>query len=147
MTTEAKTLVMQALTISQPWADKIRNNEKFIENRTWSTPYRGPLLIHAGLGTQYLSKRELVKYDTGCGVAIAELVACLRLRHLQAFRGDPDELIEGTRYTVADVLRHEYTEGPFLWVLQDIRSIRPIKLTGKQGLWRVELSPAAVVLQ
>lgn len=37
-----------ALSIRQPWAWLIVNGFKDIENRTWPTAYRGPLLIHAG---------------------------------------------------------------------------------------------------
>lgn len=36
------------LTIHQPWAWLIVHGLKDVENRTWRTPYRGPLYIHAG---------------------------------------------------------------------------------------------------
>lgn len=39
---------MKALSIMQPWAWLIVNGHKSVENRTWNTGYRGPLLIHAG---------------------------------------------------------------------------------------------------
>lgn len=39
---------LKALSIIQPWAWLIVNSFKDIENRSWSTRYRGPLLIHAG---------------------------------------------------------------------------------------------------
>ena len=39
---------MKTLTIKQPWADAIVYGTKRTENRTWSTRYRGRLLIHAG---------------------------------------------------------------------------------------------------
>jgi hypothetical protein len=39
---------MKALSIRQPWAWAIVAGWKPIENRTWQTHYRGPLLIHAG---------------------------------------------------------------------------------------------------
>jgi len=38
-----------AISIRQPWAWLIVNGFKNIENRTWSTKFRGPVLIHAGL--------------------------------------------------------------------------------------------------
>ncbi|WP_321865680.1 ASCH domain-containing protein [Paraburkholderia tropica] len=41
---------MKALSIRQPWAWLIANGHKDIENRTWSTKFRGPVLIHAGKG-------------------------------------------------------------------------------------------------
>lgn len=37
-----------ALSVRQPWAWALIHGGKDVENRTWSTPYRGPLLIHAG---------------------------------------------------------------------------------------------------
>lgn len=39
---------MKALSIRQPWAWWIVNGPKRVENRTWATKYRGPVLIHAG---------------------------------------------------------------------------------------------------
>ncbi|EGZ6857670.1 ASCH domain-containing protein [Cronobacter sakazakii] len=38
---------MKALSIRQPWAWLIANGYKDIENRSWRTNYRGPVLIHA----------------------------------------------------------------------------------------------------
>lgn len=39
---------MRAITIHQPWAELIVRGEKDVENRSWRTRHRGPLLIHAG---------------------------------------------------------------------------------------------------
>lgn len=39
---------MKALSIRQPYAWLIVNGLKDVENRTWRTGYRGPVLIHAG---------------------------------------------------------------------------------------------------
>lgn len=41
---------MIALSIRQPWAWMILNAGKDIENRTWSTKFRGRILIHAAKG-------------------------------------------------------------------------------------------------
>jgi hypothetical protein len=38
---------MKALTVQQPWAWAIVELDK-VENRSWSTSYRGPFAIHAG---------------------------------------------------------------------------------------------------
>lgn len=48
---------MKALSIRQPWAWLIVHGYKDIENRSWRTKYRGPVLIHASMGMtrhQYL---------------------------------------------------------------------------------------------
>ena len=39
---------MNCISIQQPWAWLIVHGHKPVENRTWSTKHRGPLLIHAG---------------------------------------------------------------------------------------------------
>lgn len=39
---------MKALSIKQPWAWLIAHGMKDIENRNWTTSYRGLILIHAG---------------------------------------------------------------------------------------------------
>ena len=38
---------MKAISIRQPWAWLIVNGFKDIENRSWETRYRGPVLVHA----------------------------------------------------------------------------------------------------
>ncbi|WP_155321666.1 ASCH domain-containing protein [Desulfosarcina ovata] len=40
-------LPQKALSIRQPWAWLIVNGFKDVENRTWKTKYRGPVLVHA----------------------------------------------------------------------------------------------------
>lgn len=39
---------MKALSILQPWATLIVSGAKDVENRTWPTGHRGPMLVHAG---------------------------------------------------------------------------------------------------
>jgi len=39
---------MKTLTVRNPWAAAIIHAGKNVENRSWTTSYRGPLLIHAG---------------------------------------------------------------------------------------------------
>lgn len=39
---------MKALTVRPPWAWALIYGGKDVENRTWSTKYRGPIAIHAG---------------------------------------------------------------------------------------------------
>jgi hypothetical protein len=39
----------KVLTLHQPWATLVALGVKTIETRSWSTNYRGPLLIHAGV--------------------------------------------------------------------------------------------------
>ena len=86
---------MKALTICQPYALLIVTGIKRVENRTWPTRYRGPLLIHAGKSKAWLDevddlttgKCERIDYDETTGrifdfgalVGVADLVDCIQV--------------------------------------------------------------------
>jgi hypothetical protein len=38
---------MKALSLTRPWSELVIAGIKTVENRSWSTPYRGTLVIHA----------------------------------------------------------------------------------------------------
>lgn len=116
---------IKALTVSQPYASLIASGEKRVENRTWPTDYRGTLAIHAGTGRQYLTKIELEAYNTGCVIALCTLVDCVRLGML-------------ARYWPT-LHASEYAQGPWCWVLSDIRKIERYYIKGKRGLWDLSL--------
>jgi hypothetical protein len=40
---------VKALSLSRPWTELILDGHKPIENRTWATDYRGPVIIHGAL--------------------------------------------------------------------------------------------------
>lgn len=125
---------MKALTISQPYASLIASGEKFVENRRWSTNYRGPLAIHAGKGTQYLDKSELASYPTGAIIAVCRMVACVSLEQVR-IEGPVDVPLAGTSTTWKDIYEHEHTEGPFCWILDRIVRVSEYPIKGAQGLW------------
>ena len=47
---------LSAISILQPWAGFILSGSKRVENRTWQTRHRGPLLIHAGQNRRMLER-------------------------------------------------------------------------------------------
>jgi len=127
---------MKALTISQPFASLIANGEKFVENRTWPTNYRGPIAIHAGKGTQYMSRAEMQSEGMPCGqvVATARLLACMPLESMRGV--SRTQTIQRTALTIGEVIDHEHTEGPWCWILTNVVKLdEPIDATGAQGLW------------
>ncbi len=134
---------MRAITVSQPFASLIASGEKWIENRTWPTVYRGKLAIHAGKGTQYLDRQQLRQYPTGAVIAVAELVACYSIEQIMANDADPTmrkQRIDGSIWNWSEAARHQHAEGPFCWILQGIQSIAPVQCRGFQGLWNWERS-------
>jgi len=76
----------RALSIRQPWAWAILRAGKVIENRTWPTTFRGPLLIHAGQredseGWAMLEAMELelpLHVETGGIVGVVDLIDCVQ---------------------------------------------------------------------
>jgi len=132
---------MKALTISQPYANLIACGKKPIENRRWPTNYRGPLAIHAGKGTHYLSRSELAAFPTGMVIAKCRLIACFDMKqavvlaHREAL---PQELVNSgwNLNHMWSVLNHEHTEGPWCWLLSDVVQLaEPVPARGQQGLW------------
>lgn len=55
---------MKVLTVHQPWAWAISKGFKDVENRSWSTNYRGRLAIHAGLSKKSLKDLKIVQQLT-----------------------------------------------------------------------------------
>jgi hypothetical protein len=136
--------IMKALTISQPFASLIASGEKWIENRRWPTSYRGELAIHAGKGLQYLDKEELAEYPSSCVIAVAKLVACVTHEAIRAkahaHSSERNLAIPGTSKTWVETFLDPHTEGPWCWILEDVRTIEHVPMRGAQGLWTVSLA-------
>jgi len=124
---------MKALTIHQPYAHLIVHGIKKVENRSWVTGYRGPLVIHAGRSKERLSAvddpvvRELTPDIPAAGelvlgaiVGVARLTGCYELTPAAPVWGTP------------------FAEGPICWVLEDARAFEvPIPYRGERGLFVV----------
>lgn len=66
-----------ALSIRQPWCHHILHDGKDVENRTWPTRFRGPVLIHASKTPEdaaYCRERRL---PLGGIVGVMEIVDCV----------------------------------------------------------------------
>ncbi len=117
---------MKALSIRQPWAWLIVHGYKDVENRTWATRCRVPLLVHAGL-----------TLDPGYDRA-AELARELGIA-LPAASDLPRGAIVGRVRIVDCVTWHpsRWFEGPYAFVLADAEPIEPIPMKGMLGLFAV----------
>ncbi|HRJ61474.1 MAG TPA: ASCH domain-containing protein [Azospirillaceae bacterium] len=68
---------MKALSIRQPWCHHILYDGKDVENRSWSTSFRGKVLIHASKtpeNADFCLKRNL---PLGGIVGIMEIIDCV----------------------------------------------------------------------
>jgi hypothetical protein len=132
---------LRAITVRQPWAGMIFGYDrgtdmseflgmyvdprKPIENRPWKTPYRGPLLIHAGTQVDegFLRSEVLTDHPSG------QLGVVLGVVHLVAIC--PDDRQCG----------HELTwgwEGQYHWILENPRLFDgPIPYRGRQSIYTI----------
>jgi hypothetical protein len=80
---------LRALSLRQPWAWLVVNGYKDIENRSWRTNHRGPLLIHASSNlTEFSETAAMVetKYhirvpenvEAGSIVGVVDVVDCVK---------------------------------------------------------------------
>lgn len=96
---------MKALSIRQPWALLIVQGIKDIENRGWSTAYRGDLLIHASRQVDrdaflWLKERGISLpdvYETGGFIGRAKLVDVVTQSDSSWFRGRYGLVLESAR--------------------------------------------------
>jgi hypothetical protein len=88
---------MKVISIRQPWAQLIVSGAKDIENRTWPTRYRGPLVIHASKRADDVSSDEIERrfgicppstLPLGGVIGITEIVDCVTNHPSKWFVGD-----------------------------------------------------------
>lgn len=130
---------MKTLSLMQPWATLVAVGAKHLETRSWSTAYRGPLLIHASKRfPSYARDLVLIKpmstildgipLPTGVVIAVVDLVDVM-----------PSESV-GCGEHVAEPERSfgDYSPGRFVWVLENERLLRrPVPFSGKLRLFDV----------
>ena len=114
---------MRTLSIRQPWAGLIVAGIKDIENRSWSTSYRGPILIHAGKAKPPADWLEEIEEEHGIVIPRME------------FGG-----IIGTAEIVDCVTSHPspWFCGPFGFVLANPRPLPFLPCKGALGFFNVE---------
>ncbi len=110
----------RAISLKQPWANLIVEGRKTIETRTWSTPYRGELLIVS-------SKRPPIP-PAGSAVAIATLVDCRPMTRAD----EPAACCELYQRARA-------------FVLEDVRPIRPFAVLGFQRIYLVDVEEHLII--
>ena len=120
---------MKAISIRQPWAWLIAHGYKDVENRTWATKHRGPILIHAGktLDPYFDEIRQGVRAQ---GVR-AQGVEFPDAKHIE--RGG----IVGQANLVDCVTESssEWFDGPYGFVLEDAQPLPFKPCKGRLGIF------------
>lgn len=111
------TTAIKALSIRQPWVQRIFFNGKPVENRSWATDYRGDVLIHASsVFDGKAAEKRSFQIDHphapfGALVGIVEITDCV---------------------TEMD---SEWFFGPYGFVMTNKRLITPIPCKGALGFF------------
>ena len=133
-------MILPCLSVRQPWATLIVAGIKDIENRTWSTNYRGPAGIHS---SSTMTDREFME-------ACEWLAGWIPKFSAARFRADKFPLgqILGTITITGcvEVSRSVWFQGPYGFVLEDAkRFVEPIPAKGRLGFWNYELPDNTVM--
>lgn len=117
---------MRALSVRQPFAELIASGRKTIEVRSRRTTHRGPLVICAAGAWHKLGVALWGALgDRGVAVCRVDVADCRPLtREDLALACLPDDF---------DI------EGQFAWVLTNSQRLSPVPVSGKLGLFHVDL--------
>jgi hypothetical protein len=124
---------VKALSIRQPWAHLILHGGKDIENRKWSTKYRGPILIHAAKAC------TILEYHAALNFVFQEVREELAQQVFKHGWTAPRGGIVGSAI-LSDVVTERdspWFTGPFGFVLTDVKPLPFRPMRGMLGLFEV----------
>ncbi len=128
---------VKAITLQDPYGTLVATGHKQYETRSWTTPYRGLVVIHVGK-TLAINWQDTIflkllrdagipdprKLPVGVAVCVCELTAIYRTEDVLAHISDR-ELAFGN-----------YAPGRAAWKLENVQRFdKPIPARGAQGLW------------
>jgi hypothetical protein len=127
---DCQSVKMKCLSVRQPWVDAIFELGKDVENRSWRTPYRGPLLIQASKTID----RE--------GVCVGGCGSCCERESFVT--GAILGIVDLT--DVVDKSASGWAEADcWHWLLANPRLLaEPIPCAGKPGIFEVEIPLGAL---
>lgn len=129
---------MKALSVMQPWASLLVNGTKTIELRTWSTPYRGPLAICAGVRVDPRGARHPSNGPRGAllGEVVVTAVRPATLNDAEAAGVTTDQMTEALRAARAS------GKTLFAWVVERPRAaVERRRVRGLLGIFNLDLRP------
>lgn len=121
-------MIIHCISLKQPWASAVFDLRKDIENRTWTTSYRGKLYIHASqnydkYGELWIKDRFNVHFER---------------------KSLPTKLILGS-VELVDIGNHKLKspwamEGQYHWFIKNpILLENPVEVKGSLGIWQLEI--------
>lgn len=154
---------MKALTLTQPWATLIAIGAKRIETRSWGTPFRGRIAIHAAKGLGPVGGRRgfqeqcatppfdavLGKHLVDCGATVSArkagdaiplgaIVATAHLVDVKQINIALRAKVLAQVITPFEIEFGDYTDGRYAWFFEDVRALpEPIYCNGALSLWEI----------
>lgn len=111
---------MKAISLKQPFTNYIAEGKKTLETRTWSTKYRGPILIVSSLSP----KIEPI----GQALAVATIVNCRPM-----LKSDEKAAC------------CELYERAIAWELTDIHRIKPFPVKGSLSIYNIDVEEIEII--
>lgn len=140
-----------ALSIRQPWTGVIVGGAKDVENRTWPTRFRGPVLLHAGKAAVDEDDWEYVREILRANRDRLKLGVCALAPDGSEWPRDK-ELPRGGIVGVAEIvdcvdnLNSPWFGGPWGFVLRNARPLPFFACKGALGFFHVEYPSALLRL-
>jgi activating signal cointegrator 1 len=142
---------MKAISLLQPWAQLVVMGAKRIETRSWSTAYRGPLLIHASRKftkeqeeisfqfSQQLNDTQIYHCHRGAIIGKVDLVGIIEFdKHRHEIENN-----RGVKFA-ADIFQFieqelafgDFGPGRYGWLLKNPKAFKdPIPYKGALSIW------------
>lgn len=157
---------MKAISLHQPWATFMADGWKRIETRSWGTPHRGLLAIHAAKARDsikddlyplellrrariVLPGGNIIHFPLGAVVAVVEVFDCYEVSaHRGSVWGSETIDTRGVSHIVqpADFVLGDLSPGRFGWPTDHLRRLRtPVSCRGMQGLFTLPPEVEAAV--
>lgn len=121
---------MKVITLKQPWASLVSYGYKKYEFRSWKLNYRGPILIHAGLGIDKEAMQKVkdlnLEFPSKKIMAIVNIDDCILL----------DEAISSVINKENPLVYGNKIRTGYAWKLSNAKLVNiPESVSGKQGIW------------
>ena len=110
-------MVVKALSLQQPYANQVASGKKTLETRTWTTKYRGDILICASMG--------------GTGHPKGVALCLVSIDHIRPMVAEDAEAACVELYDRAQV-----------WGLSNLRILdKPFPVKGRLSIFNLEVDP------
>lgn len=143
---------MKVISLLQPWASLVVMGHKKIETRSWTTKYRGELLIHASLPRKHAIELAMQHPFNECigglrgayDLPVGAIIGKVNLEYTQTTELFKERLSERLNLLIEHIGHSgkqelafgDYSPGRYGWLLNDAVQFKiPIPCKGSLSIW------------